>query len=515
MDMEDLVNGWAVALATAAAVCVWAWWEHRKYSAQLASLNGALLEVSQMLAPLRGPSEFYQQFSSVARRLADSPVGARWKEYRATLLPARGDKPLRSPKSPKDYFEADLYGMGGVDIRAYEALPNQLVGVGLCLTFIGLVVTLLMAQLTLSAAGADPSVELSRLLQAATFKFFTSGAALLASIVVVSRKNHWLYEVERSAARFCDQLERLIPIVTPEELAEENNEELARQRKELATANESLATRIAEALEEKLTSAMTVATKPLVTSVDTMTTRLGDINRLALEHMAQRFSETLAGAAQNHMNQISAMLAATAEALRGIPTDIGSASNMAVTTMNDTSAALDAVGEAMVSRAAEITATIEAELRSGFSSKADSLSAEIRGSAAVLNSAIVSFGQAVARAHQEIGEAAPAVTEFRAAAGELTSAVRTASDGLAATLSRTGSRTDSMLETIDGIVASLHRAGAALEALEAGASTRREAIGEPQYVASATANGELLFLPADEAPREGSEVSGRVDLPTP
>ncbi len=334
-------NGYGLAGLLALLIIAYAVREHLRYSNQFELFEGHIQDAIGTLSSIKSPTDFYQRLKQTAQTLENNPVlGKRWREYRSTLLAARADKPLRSPRSASEFFNDELYRSGDIDVRAYEALPNQFVGIGLCLTFFGLIFSLFIAQDVISSSAEQASTALSSLLQAASFKFITSVVALVASVVFVFAKNRRLFKTEKQIATFCEQIERLIPPVTPEELAEESNQELVRQGEQIDAANKILATGIADALEHKLTSAMIFANEPLLQTMRNMTERLSDINRSALEHMAQRFSETLAGAAQSHTDMISKQLEAAGEAIGEAPAAIRAAS----VTMRDE---LQATGEAM------------------------------------------------------------------------------------------------------------------------------------------------------------------------
>lgn len=277
------INGWALAVVFASVIVAWAVYEHRRYSQQFDKLERHVRDAAGTLSSIPGPVDFYHRLRATSQALEMNPVvGKRFREFRSSLLPARGEKPLRSPQPASEFFNEDLYRSGDINVRAYEALPNQFVGVGLCLTFLGLSLSLYFARNIVTATAEQATAELGSLLEAASFKFITSLVALVASVVFVQLKNKRLFNAERAIGEFCEQLDRLIPPVSPEELAEESNEEQRRQGEQLEAANRILATGIADALEDKLKTAMVAAMAPMEATIRTMTERLSDINRLAL-----------------------------------------------------------------------------------------------------------------------------------------------------------------------------------------------------------------------------------------
>ena len=449
------LNGYGLAGLLALGIAGWAVREHRRYSQQFQVFEGYIRDGVGLLSSIAGPADFYHRLRSSAQSLEANPVlGKRWKEYRATLLPARGDKPLRSPRAAAEFFNEDLYRSGDIDVRAYEALPNQFVGVGLCLTFFGLIFSLFIAQNVISASADQASGELSNLLQAASFKFITSVVALVASVVFVFAKNRRLFRTEKEIGAFCDQLERLIPAVTPEELADESNQELARQGEQLEAANKILATGIADALEDKLTSAMAAANEPLLQTIRHMTERLSDINRSALEHMAHRFSETLAGAAKDHTDRMAEQLRASAEAIGEAPQAIRSASIHMNEELRGTAEAMDKVFVSWSGRMTTATDEAAANLRAQAEEHATSLSTAVRQESAALLESLSAVADEIVSAPARIELASQALeAAIQGAAERVSTAFDGASNNIAAAYAQAGDKAVAGAELLDGLIA--------------------------------------------------------------
>jgi hypothetical protein len=449
------INGYGLAGLFALAIAAWAVQQHFWYSRQFRTFEGHIREAMGLLSSIAGPSEFYHRLRSSAKTLEANPVlGRGWKEYRATLLPARGEKPLRSPRAASEFFNEDLYRSGNINVRAYEALPNQFVGVGLCLTFLGLIISLLIAQDVISANADQATGELSKLLQAASFKFITSVVALLASVFFVFAKNRRLFQTERQIAAFCEQLERLIPPVTPEELAEESNQELARQGIQLEAANKILATGIADALENKLTNAMVKANEPMLQTIRNMTDRLSDINRLALEHMAHRFSETLAGAAQKHTDKMAEQLHASAEAIGKAPEAIRDASVAMNEELRNTAEAMDKVFGAWSTKMATASDEAASNFRLRIIEHSNTLVEATRQESHALLEGLSSVADQLVSAPGRISLASEAFEATIQKAGEMVStSFETASNSMNDAFTQVGDKTAAGVLFLDALVA--------------------------------------------------------------
>ena len=456
MRFQDwFLNGYGLAGILALAIAAWAVREHLRYSKQFHIFEGHIRDGVGLLSSITGPTDFYHRLRSLAQSLeANLVLGKRWKEYRATLLPARGEKPLRSPRAAAEFFNEDLYRSGDIDVRAYEALPNQFVGVGLCFTFFGLIFSLFIAQNVISASADQATSELSNLLQAASFKFITSVVALVASVVFVFAKNRRLFQTEKEIGAFCDQLERLIPPVTPEELADESNQELARQGEQLEAANKILATGIADALENKLTSAMVAANEPLLQTIRHMTERLSDINRSALEHMAHRFSETLAGAAKDHTDRMAEQLRASADAIGEAPQAIKTASLRMNEELRGTAEAIDKVFLSWSGRMTAATDEAAANLRAQVDDHASSLSSALRQESTALLEGLSVVADEIVSAPKRIEVASQAFeTSMQSAAERFGAAFNEASNGVSKAYADAGEKAVAGAELLDGLVA--------------------------------------------------------------
>src|SRR5207248_11189913 len=120
------------------------------------------------------------------------PLARLWSADRETLiLPAdHSPRPIRTTLRPDVLFDLGLLRMVGLRPRYHAAMPGMLVGAGLLFTFLGLAIALLAAGDVV--AGADQvqrQLGLHQLLNAASFKFYTSLAGLALSIAYTLFRN--------------------------------------------------------------------------------------------------------------------------------------------------------------------------------------------------------------------------------------------------------------------------------------------------------------------------------------
>jgi hypothetical protein len=155
----------------------------------------------------------------------------------------------------------------------------MLVGAGLLFTFFGLAIALLAAGDVVT--GADPVQRqegLHRLLNAASFKFFTSLAGLALSISYTLARNSRLRSVEIALDGFNSALERQMPLATPAFLQHEANDTLRKQSAALETFGTELAVNIGQALDTAFDQRLGEHIGPLTTAMQSLADRVGAQN---------------------------------------------------------------------------------------------------------------------------------------------------------------------------------------------------------------------------------------------
>src|SRR5471030_330150 len=128
-------------------------------------------------------AEFKEHAERVDAALSKSLFAATWAEYRECLK--KEDVGILYLRHPSEYFGLHAIGATSFPARFFAAVHGYFIGVGLLLTFIGLV-----AALKFAAAGvASPDIAVAKqalnsLLSAASFKFMTSIAGLGCSLLL-------------------------------------------------------------------------------------------------------------------------------------------------------------------------------------------------------------------------------------------------------------------------------------------------------------------------------------------
>lgn len=223
--------------------------------ASLATLDGSL----------RG-FESFQDFEALIAGRRDALADC-WERFRMTLV-VRDNHQVFLTAPPESFFNLHSLRLEA-PLRRFGKWSGLFVGIGLLVTFLGLVAALNSATLAIQAAtaGGENGTEamqsaLKGLLSAATFKFYTSIFGLLASLIVSYWEKRFRRSLEMEVKGLRQELERLLPLLTPEQLLAEQVHEAQQTTVQLKQFN----TEMAEGLM-RLSGAMTKALQENITPV--------------------------------------------------------------------------------------------------------------------------------------------------------------------------------------------------------------------------------------------------------
>jgi hypothetical protein len=204
------------------------------------------------------------------------------------------------------------------------------VGVGLLLTFFGLVSALYFATQGI-AEGIDfdqTQSALRDLLHAASFKFYTSVAGLACSIALGLLIRWGASLVENAFDRLSEALEERLLLATPEAIAYEDSREVKQQTQYLKLFTTDVAISVGryveEALNKTLPGHLASAMEPVAKKLEEVTSNLTRMNEDALKSMADGFGEKLQGAAGEQVKALATVLQDLKLSLDGISTRMNS-----------------------------------------------------------------------------------------------------------------------------------------------------------------------------------------------
>jgi chemotaxis protein histidine kinase CheA len=167
--------------------------------------------------------------------------------------------------------------------------------------------------------------SLRDLLNAATFKFSTSIAGLLSSLVLSLIFRSYSILIEQGFDRFCRTLEARLNSVTPQALAFRTLQVHRQQLVELQQMNtaqyfERLGTAIAPAIGD----AVTEAVAPLTEKLNETAGRLQHESKKGTEDLLKQFGETVKGSVGRELQELAGVLSQTTDALKSMRDDLSS-----------------------------------------------------------------------------------------------------------------------------------------------------------------------------------------------
>jgi hypothetical protein len=158
---------------------------------------------TRALGKIKDKTEFAERMPQIEKLMLRSRyLRHSWQKFRETLIEPVGDqedasKIVLNTARPQNYFNT---AEAGLRFALYRAMPNLLVGIGLLLTFLGLVSALFFTTAAIKGAAdlATSQNALRDLLYAASFKFYTSIAGLGGSILLTLVIRHGVSAIESS-----------------------------------------------------------------------------------------------------------------------------------------------------------------------------------------------------------------------------------------------------------------------------------------------------------------------------
>lgn len=367
--------------------------------------------------------DFAQRFSSIDQHLrSNAAVSASWRALAAGFSfpdPMRcKNSAIRSPVRPQQAFQPDEANLNLVYFRLW---PNLFVGIGLLLTFAGLISALTVAVggfAKEAATSKELQGSLGVLLTVSAAKFYSSLAALAVSLALTISIRLGQSVTNRSLLGVAEAIEERIHPVTPESLLADQIQELQEQTSQLKTFNTDLAIKIGDSVERAVGSAMHGVTEKL----DRFASNLGQENVAAIKDIGESVSRSLHGAAGDALGRLSERLDSVGTALSGLVQTLERSGQSFQSDMATTMEELRSEISAMASSLTGVSDGLRSSLEEG--------AAGITGS---LEQAIRALTTATERSASHMEEAVQRLADG------VTSAVNVAADGAAATVTEAGS----------------------------------------------------------------------------
>lgn len=237
-------------------------------------------------------------------------IGHAWIEFEETLFDKDSARAIGNTVRPQVFFNSGVARerLGG--LKMMNAVPGYFVGIGLLLTFIGLVFALYKAGAAASAGDADVMAsEMAGLLRIATFKFSTSISGLAASIVLSILFRWFFILIEGAFGRFNAELERGLLYAAPQAISMEMSRTMQDQLAQLKDITQGeffarMGSEIAPRLNAAIADAMAPVTEQIGNAVGNLSTNSQD----GVQKMLESFTNQLQHGAGTEMRELAATL---------------------------------------------------------------------------------------------------------------------------------------------------------------------------------------------------------------
>lgn len=225
--------------------------------------------------PVAERASFAQNYIDTSAKMNEEGEGAyglvlAWREFQEAMVDET-TSPIRNTNRPTAFFNRAAPKQTMLTFAS-----NIFVGVGLILTFLGLIVALNTAAKGMSGQDVNVAKEsLQHLLVVAGAKFFTSVAGLGASIWLRFAEHGLSKRVRYETDLLCELLERGLLYVSPQRLAVEQLEVMQEQRDQLKFFN----TDVALQLSERIGAQFTQAIAPVAASLSTLNDNMASVTQ--------------------------------------------------------------------------------------------------------------------------------------------------------------------------------------------------------------------------------------------
>ena len=293
-----------------------------RYGHDLYLINQAI----KTIQPFQNEQSFSENYNKIDQNLTSiNKINNAWDEFTETLLLPRSNQDgslivCANTERPHDFFTLDQLHMGP---GFTKSLPNIFIGIGLSLTFLGLIAALSQAVVAINNVDADSLKQtigvqkaITQLLMASSAKFYASLFALFSSIILTIQIKWTTATLNSQLNKFSILIERGVKFQTLESLSLEANAILNNQLGQLQTFNTDLAMKIGDQLRETF--------QPLVAKIEGIGGDLTESNLENMKNISQGIAEGIQGATKDSMAGVAEKLDSVSDKLEGLGTILSS-----------------------------------------------------------------------------------------------------------------------------------------------------------------------------------------------
>lgn len=315
---------WIAPLVIAPMMIGWAgylWWvagaRTKPYleaaRARVQALEAAIGDDADPIAERQSFSARYADVSAALNAPAPkaNAIVLAWREFHESIVDET-ESPIRNTTRPAVFF-----GRAAPRQALLLFWSNILVGLGLILTFLGLIVALHTASAGMG--GADPAamqLSLRQLLVVAGAKFFTSVAGIGTSLMLRFAEHGLQKRTNAVNEALCSLLERGMLYVPPQRLAVEQLDVMREQRDQLKAFNTDFALQLSERMGVQFAQAIAPVTASLGMLNDNMTSMS--------QGLGQGAAKAIEEASGGELRALGATLSTLGERLDALSSSVGS-----------------------------------------------------------------------------------------------------------------------------------------------------------------------------------------------
>ena len=351
-----------------------------------------------------GPAAFTEKYAEIDETIrSESRFQNAWLEFSKTLIPPLDhiDSPeyrvYRGTKRPGEYFDSEHVLK---DVKPFILEGDNLIGLGLIFTFLGLIAALLHAGLNLGAENSEGVQRVIQdLLSTAGAKFFASLGGVFGALIQTVAKRRYSEKAENELFQFIAKLESLLPFASAEKIAAEQYAHAVRQTARLEEMGTeitlALGSRIENALAgmpDMLQTAMTSAMTPTNEKLDRLANGISTTSTDAMSELVAQFTQQLTGAGERTMNQVVSQLDSLSTTLNQTVGSLATSNVEIRQTMTELLTAMKSGGN---------------EFGASVKNSADAASEQI---SQVMTNVTETLGQVITRLDQQHSEIASALT---------------------------------------------------------------------------------------------------------
>jgi hypothetical protein len=415
--------------------------------------------------------------NNVYPRLLNHPlIGHAWKEFDETLL--KGGPVIGNTVRPSSFVNFGIAREKLFGLKMMPSIPGYFVGVGLLLTFIGIVLALSKAgEATAGGSSEEMQAAMSDLLRIASFKFSTSIAGLGASIVLAFFFKVFTIGIERAFSAFNDAVEQRLRYTAPQSITAEMNEAMKEQRDELKAINsEQFFGRMGREISPQIQSAFTNAIAPVTESIAGAVDRLSSNSQDGMQELIHQFTASVQGGAGVEMRELGETLRVLQTTIADTQRGLGSSGEDFARRMSEAaenlnrlvSEASGRLGESAEQQRAGLAEAVSA-LRATFERANAQVDQDLGQSAASASAKVeAAMGKVMERLEGQLGSFMAGLTSFQEAmtgnVGETQAQIRAAQEGGVAMVARASEEAARALET--GFATALQRLNEEVSRLE-------------------------------------------------